>query len=201
MPRPFSEPERDVIRRQLRESAQRLFETRGLRKTSIDEIVRAAGISKGAFYLFYPSKEALCLDVLEGIEAELRNSVLEQTLVKKGNARRRVGAILQGFLTSWEAYPLLRTFDQADYAYLVRRLPPEQARAHAARDNAFIEMFTQKLKREGLTVKASPRVVVNLLRSLFWVGLHRQDLGEADYADTMTILTDLVAAHITGGAR
>ncbi len=201
MPRAFSEQERTAIRGQLREAGQRLFETQGLRKTSVDEIVRAAGISKGAFYLFYDSKESLCLDVLERIEVELRDRVLEQALTKKGDARRRVATVLRGFLSSWKAYPLLRHFDQADYAYLVRKLPPEQVQAHAARDDAFIEMFTSKLKREGLTVKAPPRVVVNLLRSLFWVSLHHEELGEPDFEETMGILTDLIAGQITGAPR
>lgn len=201
MPKAFSVQEREVIQRQLREKAQGLFETRGLRKTSVDEIVQAAGISKGAFYLFYDSKEALCLDVLEGIEAELRGRVLEQALSRKAGARRQVAQILTSFLTTWEAYPLLRNFSQADYDYLVRKLPAERLQAHAAQDEAFIGAFTQKLKREGIALKAQPRVAVNLLRSLFWVGLHRHEMAGDDFELTMTILTDLVAGHLTGGVR
>jgi AcrR family transcriptional regulator len=201
MPRPFSEQERVTIRAQLRDKAQRLFETRGLRKTSVDEIAQAAGISKGAFYLFYESKEALCLDLLESIESRLRASVLEQTLRAGRGARQRVAQILRSFLTSWEEYPLLRTFSQADYAYLIRKLPPEKVQAHVAQDKAFVKAFMARLKKEDITPRAQPDVIVNLIRSLFWVGLHRDELGDGDYTKTMTILTDLIAGHIVGGGR
>jgi hypothetical protein len=33
---------------------------------------------------------------------------------------------------------------------------------------------------------------------LFFIGLHRDDLGEAAYLETMDVLTDLVAGYIVG---
>ncbi len=201
MPRAFSDNERDRIRAQLRLKAGHLFATRGLRKTSVGEIAQSAGISKGAFYLFFDSKEALCLEVLETIEAEMRARVLELALTRKRNARAQVAEILNAFLTTWDAYPLLRTFSQADFEYLVRKLPSERVAAHVAQDDAFIDTFAQKLKHEGIVLKVRPRVVASLIRALFWVGLHRHDLGEDDFAETMPVLTDLVAGYVTGRRR
>ena len=97
MPRPFTEQERATIRARLLERSQRLFETRGLRKTSIDEIANEAGISKGAFYQFFDSKEALCLELLESIESKLRVGVLEQAVSGGRGAKARVARILEGF--------------------------------------------------------------------------------------------------------
>jgi len=90
MPKAFSDAERDHIRSRLHEAGAQLFAKQGLRKTTIDEIVRAAGISKGAFYRFYDTKEALCLDVLETIEAGLRSRVLTEALVPRWGARAGV---------------------------------------------------------------------------------------------------------------
>lgn len=39
----------------------------GMRQTTVDQLVEAAGISKGAFYKFYSSKEMLFLDLLEDL--------------------------------------------------------------------------------------------------------------------------------------
>ena len=64
MPRPFSARERDLLRRRLLEASRDAFAAFGSR-ASVDDVVRAAGISQGAFYLFYESKEALLLDLLE----------------------------------------------------------------------------------------------------------------------------------------
>ena len=41
------------------DAAQRLFVRYGVKRTSVDDIVREAGIAKGTLYLYYDSKNAL----------------------------------------------------------------------------------------------------------------------------------------------
>lgn len=60
----FTSDEKDRIVRVLVETAERLFATQGLKKTSLDELVQPAGIAKGSFYAFFDSKESLYLDVM-----------------------------------------------------------------------------------------------------------------------------------------
>lgn len=82
---------------------------------------------------------------------------------------------------------------------LVRKVPAERVQRHADRDEAFITNFTAKLEQEGIPMQAPPRVIVNLIKSLFFVNLHRNDLGEEEYRETMAILVDLVAGYVTEG--
>ena len=88
----------------------------------------------------------------------------------------------------------------AEYEYLARKLPAERIQAHINQDNEFVGKFIKRIKREGIAVKAAPRVVSNLMKSLFFVSLHRDEMGESDYVETMEVLTDLVAAYIVEGA-
>ncbi len=55
MPRTYSESEREFIRKKLTEEAVYCLERYGVRKTTVDELVKRAGIPKGTFYLFYRS--------------------------------------------------------------------------------------------------------------------------------------------------
>ncbi len=52
------------------QAALDLFIRYGIKRTSIDDIARAAGIAKGTLYLYYPSKDALFTAVAERICAE-----------------------------------------------------------------------------------------------------------------------------------
>ena len=61
----FNEQEREAIVRRLRDAARRCAATIGVRKTTLEQLAREAGISKSAFYRFYDSKERLFLDILE----------------------------------------------------------------------------------------------------------------------------------------
>jgi AcrR family transcriptional regulator len=68
-------------RRELLDRAEELFFARGYESTSVEEIIGAAGVSKGAFYHYFESKEAL-LEALADrlVDQNLRESstVLEE---------------------------------------------------------------------------------------------------------------------------
>jgi len=198
MPKAFSEHERETIRTQMREKGKKLFEKHGLKKTSVDEVTEAVGISKGAFYLFYGSKEELFLEILEQIEKEIQTSILEFTLMPKADARKNVSAMLKGFLSTWDDYPLLKNFSKSDFDYLARKVPVKRIQQHVQSDTEFTNNFIKKIKREGIIVKVSPHVVSNLIKSLFFIGLHRQDLGEDAYEEAINVMIDLVAGYVVG---
>jgi AcrR family transcriptional regulator len=54
----------EARREDLLESAARLFAERGFERTTVDEVVAAAGVAKGTVYWYYRSKKALFLAVL-----------------------------------------------------------------------------------------------------------------------------------------
>lgn len=56
-------------RRQILDGARRVFFERGFDAASMNDITRAAGVSKGTIYAYFPSKEAL-FDALVGFERE-----------------------------------------------------------------------------------------------------------------------------------
>ena len=200
LPKAFSEQEKEIIRQQLLDKGKSLIEKHGIRKTSIDEIVEAVGISKGAFYLFFESKEELFMAILEQLETNFRQRVFDFTISSKEDAQQLLSNLLKEALITWEEYPLLKGLSMADYQYLARKLPPQRIQAHATRDDEFVKDFIKKIKREGITVKASPHIVSNLMTSLFFLSLHRDDLGRDDYMETMQVLADLIARYTIEGA-
>jgi AcrR family transcriptional regulator len=200
MPKAFSEHEKETIRLQLREKGKKLFEKQGLKKTSVDELTQAVGISKGAFYLLYESKEELFMEILERLETDFRTRIFDFSINPRSNARQLLANLFKDALLTWDEYPLLKNFGMPDYEYLARKLPPQRVQAHANRDDEFVDEFIKRIKREGITVKAFPRVISNLMKSLFFVSLHRDDLGAKAYIESMDILTDLIARYIIEGA-
>ena len=67
----FSDFETEQIRRALLREARRCAVTLGMRKTSVEQLTQAVGISKGSFYKFFASKELLFFALLEDIHTEL----------------------------------------------------------------------------------------------------------------------------------
>ncbi len=60
------------------ESARKIFAYFGIKKTTVDEIARKAGIGKGTIYNYYKSKDELFTAVIKREEQELKKLILEE---------------------------------------------------------------------------------------------------------------------------
>lgn len=65
------------------EAAYELFMLKGIDKTSIDDIVKKAGVAKGTFYLYFKDK----LDILDKIVWKKNISILEEAINSVGHSR------------------------------------------------------------------------------------------------------------------
>ena len=61
----FVKQEREYIRKRLKEEAAECLARYGVRRTTVDELVKRVNIPKGTFYLFYKSKELLLFEVIQ----------------------------------------------------------------------------------------------------------------------------------------
>ena len=71
MPRGFSEEEKETITNKLIAECKINWQTYGYKKTSLDILCQNVGISKGAFYIFFDSKESLFYQVIMQTQAQL----------------------------------------------------------------------------------------------------------------------------------
>ncbi|HUJ59340.1 MAG TPA: TetR/AcrR family transcriptional regulator [Kofleriaceae bacterium] len=97
--RPRREPgeaKRDATRRHLLARALELFQQRGVEATTMRDIARAAGMSLGAAYYYFPSKEALVFAYYEANQDEMEALAASAT----GSLRERLGVLFHGKLAS-----------------------------------------------------------------------------------------------------
>ena len=85
MPVIFSEKKRREISSRIKEEALRLFETKGIRKTTVAELAESVGIAKGTFYNFYATKGQLVAEIMDDF-----NEAAEQELKKKLEGRPKI---------------------------------------------------------------------------------------------------------------
>ncbi len=203
MPRAFSEQEREAIRGALLEQGVRLFASQGLRKTSVEELATAAGISKGAFYLFFASKEGLLFELLERYEARFQAVLLAQIARDELPPQARMASMLEHALAVWKAEPLFAHLQRAEYELLLRRLPPERVADHLQADEQFAEQFSAAWQAQGVTLAASPRLVSGLIRALFFVSMHEDEFGAGVFPELQAELVAILASRLipTEGAE
>ena len=81
MPRIIKHP--DLRRQELLDCVQAMFIERGYENVSLNDVIARAGSSKGDFYHYFPSKEAL-LEALAGRFAQLALAQVQDVLDDPG---------------------------------------------------------------------------------------------------------------------
>ena len=71
MPKKYTDEERRNIKLALMKAGGDCLSRYGVRRTTVDELVHLADIPKGTFYLFYPHKEALFLDMIRSYQDDV----------------------------------------------------------------------------------------------------------------------------------
>ena len=180
----FTEDQNETIRRDLIREARRCGVSIGMRKTSVEQLTDAVGISKGSFYKFFPSKELLFFAVLEDIHTECfaaaQASLQETTELPPAN--RAAEAILVA--CRWLSETQALVFVENDAEFLLRRLPSEIKAAHYHDDETHIRAL---LEGGGLQPKGGIALAAAAIRGLILTVSHQEQIG-ALYPQVLDIL-------------
>lgn len=194
MPKTFSESERAYITERLKTEAKKCLATYGIRKTTIDELVKRVGIPKGTFYLFYESKERLIFEVIMEFDAEAQNQMLQEVslLPNEPDVETFTDIILRFYRRLDESF-LPRLMQNGELEYFMKTVPPELSRQHAERDReAMSRMFAAfpKMKEKRVAEFSAA------FRSVFLSLLFKNEIGEEIYEDALRILVRGVALQM-----
>jgi AcrR family transcriptional regulator len=147
MPRVVKHP--DVRRAELLTRASTLFIHRGYDNVSLNDLIADAGVSKGAFYHWFPSKDALIAALAERSAHEAFTGVEDAVLRSSGNPLDRLNAVLQA---GFDVKMKMGTPEQL--AAMVSLLRPDNAalygRILAVEEGLVLPLLT-RLISEGVT--------------------------------------------------
>ena len=171
----FTDEQNEQIRNDLIRAARRCGITIGMRKTSVEQLTEAVGISKGSFYKFFESKELLFFAVLEDIHTECfaaaQKSLQENTPLLP--AERAAAAILAA--CRWLSETKAFVFIEQDADFLLHRLPEEVKTAHYHDDETHIRAL---LEAGGLLQpKGGMALAAATVRGLILTVSHQDQIG------------------------
>lgn len=194
MPKTFTESERAYIQERLKAEAKKCLATYGIRKTTIDELVKRVNIPKGTFYLFYESKERLLFEVIMEFDAEAQSQMLQEVSALPGgpDAETFTDIILRFYRKLDESF-LPRLMQNGELEYFMRTVPPELARQHAERDKeAMSRMFAAfpNMKQERVATFSAA------FRGVFLTLLLKDEIGAESYDDALRILVRGIALQM-----
>ncbi len=193
MPKAFSEIERERIRMRLFEAGKRLINTMGIRRFVVDDLVREVGISKGSFYLFFPSREEFILSVFEAWETEYRSALIRNVTEGTGTARERLERFFRGAFEILEREPGLARLGARDIQTLMERLPPERLAAHQAADGTVIQETLRRWIADGLLAADAAEAFRGVFVAIFSIAMHREDFPDGGYGPAVRLIAEALA--------
>ena len=187
MPKRYSEEERAYIRKRLKEEAVSCMGQFGIRRTTVDEIVKRVNIPKGTFYLFYKSKELLLFDVIQE-QHELINQKLYQEISRLADepfSVEKLTDVIFEFYKMTEEMPMFQLMDSQEIELLVRKLPREVVEAHLQDDTDSIQkLFSFLPVKKEVDIK----VVSAAFHAIYYATLHKAEIGEDGYDEALRML-------------
>ena len=104
MPKTFSEQERTLIKNKLMKEAEYCLSQYGVRKTTVDELVKRVHIPKGTFYLFFESKEQLFYEVFIQFHDEIQDKLITVLQMPRGRLPPKSShTLFMSFTKCWTA--------------------------------------------------------------------------------------------------
>jgi len=153
----------EETRSRIIESAIKLFSTRGFNAASVDDICKDAGISKGAFYHHFESKQTLFLALLDGWLQTIDNAIeASKDLTVPETFMQMTAAFPYIFETAGEGLPMFLEF------WLQASRDKKIWEASIAPYRRYHKYFTTLIKKgvdEGSFVEVDPELTARMIVS------------------------------------
>ncbi len=187
MPKCYSQQEREYIIKRLKEEAAKCLSQYGIKRTTVDEIVKRVKIPKGTFYLFYQSKELLLFDVILEEHDKIEKQLLEalSRLNPKEITCEQMTDLLFEFFKVAEDMPILKMLNSGEIEILTRKLPEEVVANHLLQDKSMIERLFEKFVPKG---NKDMEVFSVAFRNIYFATLHKNEFDERHYDHALKLL-------------
>lgn len=190
MPKGFSEEEKEIITYKLLAECKLNWQTYGYKRTSIDILCQNVGISKGAFYVFFDSKESLFYQVIMQTQAQLYELV-EQHL-SKNPSKYGVAKALKEVFAEYCNSSFMYDTKSTDFQAFLNKLSKEQ------RDE-LIDLGQIKaefmLRKPFLKLKIDEKLALSILTAMLAI-VSQKDNIPSNVIDVFSFMIDNLVEKI-----
>ena len=197
MPKTFSDSEREYIKKRLLEEVSDCLAQYGIRKTTVDDIVRRVGIPKGTFYLFYESKEALVFDAVLKLNTDIQTQLIDSvTNLKESPSVDTLTDMIFDLYKSLGDSFLLKLLSNGELNYYMQKAPPEFMEMNIADDDFMVDklmaLFPEMNRERNALYSAA-------LRGAFLTLMHQKEIGYKNFDELLRMMIRGIVIQMFGG--
>ncbi len=163
--------EKEQKRQKIIASARKLFLERGYKRTSINEIAKAAQLSPGTIYLYFDNKDdlytALSISMLKQVNKQMKNALDKGSL---GN-EEQLSSLKTAFLSMFECDPkILLNLFHLQSTETLKKLPLNKIKQMKELSRQFINAMVKIISNAmdgGLLRNENPVAVADIIWGVF----------------------------------
>lgn len=190
MPQIFDKVGREKVREQLFEAGFQLIKQYGLKKTSVADISKKAGIATGTFYNFFPSKEEFIYQLMLNRQAIVKKYFDELIAGGKADKEHFRQYLRNVYFSDYNIFDYL---NESELNMLIARLPEEYWQDNG-NDKKTTQWFLENL--EGVNSNCDWKVFVNLSKSISFIRNGKSQLYQDKYDETLDIYIDAIVRYV-----
>ncbi len=175
-----------------------LFSAKGFKDTSVSDITTLAGIAAGTFYLYYPSKEDLFMEIFLDENVKLKQSTLAAIDIDD-SPMEVVREITRLNMIGIQSNPILREWYNRDvFSKIEQKYHEKNGLEHV---DFIYDIFLEVVKKwqaEGkMRADIDCRMIMALFGAIINVDTHKDEIGMEFFPEIMEHLTEFVMKGLT----
>ncbi|MEG0295301.1 MAG: TetR/AcrR family transcriptional regulator [Clostridium sp.] len=196
MGKAFTDEEKMIIHNKLIKVGLDDISKYGFKKTSIDDIAKKVGISKGAFYKFFPSKEVFFFTALESLEKDIKAEAIKIIPRSTTNLREDLVNNFCDYMNDIKVHKFVLLLHCDDLETICRALPDGAMEKHMNKDNDDILDIIKPLEDLVDVKKLDLDFISGMLRVLFLTITHEAQIGEGVINKVIRAQVEIVVDNI-----
>lgn len=190
MPKGFSEEEKITITHKLLTECKMNWQIYGYKKTSIDILCQNVGISKGAFYTFFDSKENLFYQVIMQTQAQLYELVEQHLSINP--SKYGVAEALKEIFAEYCDSSFMYDTKSTDFQAFLNKLSQEQLNELNDLGHARAEFM---LKKPYLKFKVDEKLAMSVLTAILSI-VSQKDNMPSQATEVFSFMIDHLVENI-----
>ena len=203
MPRAFTAVEKQTIHDKLMEAGRACFLRFGLKKTTIEDLVKPTGIAKASFYLFFAHKEALYVEVIMAEMPAMMDRLMSASFGKTEDIRDALILLMKAIVHEIETNELTRILldDPMEIERLAVGLDFEGIMARSAA--MFAPLFDEisRAQERGEMIAGDPQQIIYSLGLIKLLPVNRDRVPKDLYDAMLNFAPQVIADGLTCPAR
>lgn len=182
-----------------------LFSSKGFKNTSVVEITKAAGMATGTFYIYYPSKEKLFMEIYMEENAKLKREIMD-SLDLDAEPVKVMMDMLAANHAGMSSNPILKEWYNKDvFNRIERNFREENGLGHVDfLYEGFVEIVKKWQKDGKMRGDIDAEMIMAIFAAIANVDMHKEEVGLRYFPDVLQYIGEFVMKGLTdtsGNAR